>query len=124
MEQHGTTYAALSRELGISKNGFKYWEKIGNLPNTKILLKIADHFGVTVAWLTGNEGAENDKLPDDENELLEVFRQLNKSGKRQLIGKAYELLDSQQTPPSGDEIAPPDINLVSTVLDRGINTKK
>ena len=57
-------------------------------------------------------------------ELLGVFRKLTFSSKRQLLGKAYELLESQQTPPTGDKIAPPDISLVASVLDRGTVDKK
>lgn len=55
-------------------------------------------------------------LTDDEIELLEAYRQLGKSKKRQLLGKAYELLDSQSIP-QGDEVAPPDVDLVTSVLD-------
>ncbi len=56
----------------------------------------------------------------DEQELITAYRQLSKSGRRQLMGKAYELLDGQAAPKSGNEVSPPDIDLVSTVLDRGI----
>lgn len=58
-------------------------------------------------------------LTDDEIELLEAYRQLGKSKKRQLLGKAYELLDSQSIP-QGDKVAPPDVDLVTSVLDRGV----
>ncbi len=53
IDEHGTTYAAISRELGISKNGLKYWETAGNIPNMKILQKIADYFGTTIECLIG-----------------------------------------------------------------------
>ena len=118
MEQNDITYAALSRQLGISKNGFKYWETAGNLPNPRILLKIANHFGVSVDWLTGIDTTESNQIADDEHELLEVFRQLNKSGKRQLIGKAYELLDAQPQQRSGEEITTPDISVVTAVHNK------
>lgn len=59
IEKRGTTYAELSRELGISKNGLKYWETAGNIPNIRILKKIADHFGTTVEYLIGQTDDPN-----------------------------------------------------------------
>lgn len=56
-------------------------------------------------------------LADDEIELLEAYRQLSKSKKRQLLGKAYELLDSQNNPQSAADATPPDIDLVTSILD-------
>lgn len=121
MEEHGTTYAALSRELGISKNGLKYWETAGNIPNVRILQAIAEYFGTTVEYLVGQSDKEVSKSPsEDEVELLEIYRQLAKSGKRQLIGKAFELLDSQNNPLAEAEATPPDIDMVAPVLDRRI----
>ena len=121
MKERGTTYAALSKELGISKNGLKYWETAGNIPNVRILQTIADYFGTTVEYLVGQSDKEIAPKPsEDELELLEIYRQLAKSGKRQLIGKAYELLDSQNNPQAEAEATPPDIDMVAPVLDRGV----
>lgn len=120
IEQNRTTYAALSRELGISKNGLKYWETAGNLPNAEILFKIAKHFGVTVDYLTGIVAPTDMMITDEENELLEVFRQLSKSGRRQLVGKAYELLDGQGVPKSGNKTTSSDVSLVAPILERRI----
>lgn len=94
------------------------------------LATIAKIIHTTVAYLT--DQTDNPELPsehtekgssqnaviltDDEIELLEAYRQLSKSKKRQLLGKTYELLDRQSVP-QGDEVAPPDVDLVTSVLD-------
>lgn len=57
---------------------------------------------------------------DELIELNEVYIGLPKSGKRQLLGKAYELLDAQATPRTGDELIPPNIDMVATVMDSRI----
>ena len=97
------------------------------------LATIAKIIHTTVAYLT--DQTDNPELPsehtekgssqnaviltDDEIELLEAYRQLSKSKKRQLLGKTYELLDRQSVP-QGDEVAPPDVERVAPVLDRRI----
>lgn len=119
MRDNNVTYAALSKTLGISKNGLKYWESMGNTPSGEILIKIASYFGTTVESLIGQANEQNPQNSDEE-ELVGIFRKLSTSGKRQLMGKAYELLDAQVASKAGDKISPPDINMVSAVLDRGI----
>lgn len=59
---------------------------------------------------------DDDEL-NDSMELLESYKQLSKSKKRQALGKVYELLDSQSISQSGEEVAPPDVDLVTSVLD-------
>lgn len=114
-----TTYAAMSRAIGISKNGLTYWERNGNLPSGDVLSKIAAYLGVDVAdLLSGQKNA----LESDEQELLDVFRGLSLSGKRQLLGKAYELRDAQKN--AADEITPPDVDLAAALVDGRIGVKK
>ncbi len=57
---------------------------------------------------------------DELIELNEAYIGLPKSGKRQLMGKAYELLDAQSAPRTGDELTPPDANMAVTVIDSRI----
>ena len=54
-------------------------------------------------------------------ELVGIFRKLTFSSKKQLLGKAYELLDTQEILRTGEEeVAPPDIGLAPTRLDTGV----
>lgn len=50
----GKTPTGVALELNVSRATVNYW-KNGNAPKQKILLKIADYFGVTVDYLLGNE---------------------------------------------------------------------
>lgn len=63
---------------------------------------------------------KSDAEIEDEQELSEVYWKLNQSGRRQLMGKAYELLDSQNNPQAEAEATPPDIDMVAPILDRGV----
>lgn len=113
-----TTYAAMSREISISKNGLKYWETNGNLPSGDILDKIAKYLNVDISELVSAESKS--KLSPDEAELIAIYQKLNVSKKRQLLGKAYELQDSQESK-SDAAIAPPHVDLAALgVRDRQI----
>ena len=66
------------------------------------------------------EEHQMDTSSEDIEELVGVFKRLNFSSKRQLIGKAYELLDAQSRQCPGEEVTPPDISVVTAVHNSGI----
>ncbi len=79
---------------------------------------LAKELGVPISVFFSEETPK--PLPDEECELLEVYRQLTKSGKRQLLGKAYELLDTQPQQHPGEEVSPPNVSVVTAVHNSGI----
>lgn len=52
----GTNIATIERELGIGNGTIGKWAKAAKSPPYETLYKIATHFGVTVAELTGEAG--------------------------------------------------------------------
>lgn len=73
MEQRGYSAYRLAKILGVSNQGVLNWLDGGNVPHKKTRQKIADHFGITLAELDGDElpvlppeGAK--KAPDPEIE--------------------------------------------------------
>ena len=115
LHEEGVTYAAMSKAIGISKNGMKYWKDNDVLPRSDVIAKIADYLHTDIETLLAGE-SKIDKLSGDEQELLSVFRSLSLSGKRQLLGKAYELQDTQDSK-SDAAIAPPDVDLAAALVD-------
>ncbi len=120
-KQHSTTPTALLKKLGLSTSKVTAW-KNGSLPKMDTMQLIAKELKVPISTFFDEEVPK--PLPEDESELLDIYRQLGKSGKRQLIGKAYELLDAQIQQHPGEKITPPDISVVTAVHNSGINTKK
>lgn len=112
----GTTPTALVKRLGLSPSNVTTW-KNGTSPKLDVLEKLAAGLDVPVNAFLGADVQPEPALQPDEEELLETYRQLGKSGKRQLIGKAYELLDAQSAHPSGDRVTPPNIDMVTPVMD-------
>ena len=76
----GFTNYQLAKKLECSQSSVKNWLDGGNVPHKKTRQKIADHFGITLAELDGDElpvlppeGAK--KAPATEGEGLSAARQ-------------------------------------------------
>ena len=93
MEQRGYSAYRLAKILGVSNQGVLNWLDGGNVPHKKTRQKIADHFGITLAELDGDElpvlppeGAK--KAPATEGEGISVER-------KALLDIVYSLTDEQ-----------------------------
>lgn len=57
-KRRGISPSAAAIEMGINKGTVSIWKSKGTTPQTAILGKIADYFGVSVDYLLGNEPKE------------------------------------------------------------------
>lgn len=55
MQKSGLSNYKLAKELGCSQSSIKNWLDDNNIPHTKTRIKIAEHFGLTLAELDGDE---------------------------------------------------------------------
>lgn len=117
--ERNTTPTAVVKKIGLSSSKVTAW-KNGTIPKMNIVQQLAQELSVPVSSFFETETQPIAQLDPDEEELLETYRQLVRSGKRQLMGKAYELLDSQSTSATGGETAPPDLDMVTTIMDRRV----
>lgn len=105
MEQRGYSAYRLAKILGVSNQGVLNWLDGGNVPHKKTRQKIAEHFGITLAELDGNElpvlppeGAK--KAPATKGEayddkITRLYTQLPKLSDRQreiILGIVDEML--------------------------------
>lgn len=58
IKERGITQDQFNQDVGISKNTLSYWEKERRLPRPKKMQEIAEYFGCTVEYLTGEEDRE------------------------------------------------------------------
>lgn len=70
-KQKGISPSAAAIEMGINKGTVSIWKSKGTTPQTAILGKIADYFGVSVDYLLGNDQkqkapAESEGVSDDD----------------------------------------------------------
>lgn len=89
----GFTNYQLAKKLECSQSSVKNWLDGGNVPHKKTRQKIADHFGITLAELDGDElpvlppeGAK--KAPATEGEGISEER-------KALLNIVYSLTDEQ-----------------------------
>lgn len=64
-------------EIGIKKAAFDKWRQRGTVPGAETVQRIADYFGVSVAYLLGKEETpvrRADELSGEEQVWLSMFR--------------------------------------------------
>lgn len=96
LDEKGTTWAEVSKQLSIGRNQQKYWETHDSAPDGKTLVKLAEHFGVTSDYLLGIDTMKEKALmvlddPDltltaDEKWFILKLRQLDKEGRTVVEG--------------------------------------
>lgn len=84
LELKGITKADLARVAGVSPQSVNNWFARGTLGKNSAL-KIAEAYGVSVAWVLGEEVDENLGLKDKERRLLALFNQLPESEQDRMI---------------------------------------
>ena len=92
---HNLTQVEVAEKLGLAKMTYHNYETGRNEPNIKTLIKIADFYNITIDYLVGRDFA-NDYgcLSQEEQELLNNFRQMNQQARVMLLGesKAFSLM--------------------------------
>ena len=83
LQKNGVTPYKVSKETGVSQSTLSDWKRGISTPKSDKLQKIADYFGVSLAYLMGNEKEELSAidqknnpivLDDDALELLEELK--------------------------------------------------
>lgn len=94
----------ITKVLSLSNGVVGQWRKRKQNPSTEAIIKLAQYFGVTTDYLlcitdykTVAERYEHENtqalISAEADEIADVYQKLDISGKRQLMGKAYEFLD-------------------------------
>lgn len=75
-ELKGIKKAKVANDLGLSRQGYAYYENGQRTPSTKVLKQLAEYFGVTTDYLLGSESKPeqpNTKLsPNNSNTTMQV----------------------------------------------------
>lgn len=97
-KENNTTPTALALKLGLSKGNTSSWKKGGN-PSADVLIKIADELDCTIDLLLGRskKRLSLDKLSDDEQKLINIYKGLSQMNKGRLKERA-EMLAELETP--------------------------
>ena len=100
-KKNNTNPTALSKKLGLSKGNTSNWKNGGN-PSVDILCKIADELNCTTDALLGREDNQTTTLTNDEQELLENYRQLTDADKNEASKSVKGLADGITSETNGN----------------------
>lgn len=97
---HGLTQDELSKQLGISRSTIGMYESGAREPDFETLELIADYFNVDTDYLLGRTN-KTTYIPsafksEDENNLLQSYRNLSDLNKKKSVTYVENLLSNQQ----------------------------
>ena len=75
---HGVRTAQVARATGIDKATFSYWKKGKYTPKADKLQKIADYFGVTIAYLMGWDEEQVDQIAEERKTVTDSISAIDK----------------------------------------------
>lgn len=88
LEQKKISQSELSRKLNIKQSTISGWKQRKNEPEAELLEPISKALNVSLQWLiTGNESL-HEKIPEEEQNLLNFFKQCNQEGKNRILEQA------------------------------------
>lgn len=70
--KHKKSKSKVAEEIGLSRASAYGWTN-GAVPSDVNLKKIADYFGVTIEYLKGEEQAEKNPLPENEERIKQLY---------------------------------------------------
>lgn len=107
LKERNLTRSKFLSDLNMGKNQFKYWETKGT-PNPATLKVIADYFGVSVDYLTGNDDLMEEAIrvldesntTEQEKALLAMFRSTSEEGRLRIIQSVMNICDEIEKKPT------------------------
>lgn len=105
------TLEHLGSLFNVTKQTASRWETGDRFPSIETLYGLAEHFNVSIDYLTGRIDNSNiisnntDFIADEESELLEDFRQLNKHEQNIILGKISEMIYNKNIERNNMEVA-------------------
>lgn len=92
-QSKGMTMKELGKRIGTTESAISLYERGLREPPFQALLMMAEELGTTVGYLLGAEEQKTvPALTVTENQLLEIFRQLNDDGQTACLTMARSLL--------------------------------
>jgi len=94
--EKGLSPTATLQKLHISTSKLTAW-KNGSMPNSEFLIPISEFLEVSIDYLmTGKEkNSSTDKLSDDEQELLNMYKNMTDINKARLLERGQALIEQQ-----------------------------
>ncbi|MBV4366257.1 helix-turn-helix domain-containing protein [Erwinia phyllosphaerae] len=85
----GLSKMDMAKIAGVSPQSVNGWFKRGSISKTSAM-KLSTALDVSLSWLLGEGGDQQSELSADEMQLIEIYRQLGASEKRNMLA-AFEM---------------------------------
>lgn len=100
IKNSGKKQVEFLRDTGINRGTLGQWRTRGSVPNAETIQKIADYFGVSVAYLLGKEEKEEAATPKDdrsakEAQAMELFSRLSPEEQEIVLAQLRGLTDGR-----------------------------
>ena len=91
----GITGSQIKEKTGISTGNLSGIENGASLPSASALISLSKILNCTTDWILTGESpiSENRMLSDDERELLETYKHLDRRGRHRVHTVIYEEMD-------------------------------
>ena len=95
-EELGMTQTQLAEKMGVTKGAIGNYETDANSPKASMMYKIFEVLQCDANYLYQDDmfDAASVMLPEDEREMLRLYKQLNQEGKEKLADYADDLVRS------------------------------
>lgn len=93
IKNSGKKQVEFLRDTGINRGTLGQWRTRGSIPNAETIQKIADYFGVSVAYLLGKEDKES---AAEEAGAIPSFEKLTDANKEKVREYVELLLTAQR----------------------------
>lgn len=80
-QAQGLTQEELGKKLNVQKSAISKYEKGIVIPNGDVLKRLSAIFNVSTDYLLNNEVSRSEKYSEEETQLLNDYRYLDKEGK-------------------------------------------
>lgn len=107
-EELGMTQTQLAEKIGVTKGAVGNYETDANSPKASMMYRIFEALQCDANYLYQDDmfDAASVMLPEDEREMLRLYKQLNQEGKEKLVDYADDLVRSgKYIKNSSDEVA-------------------
>jgi len=107
--EKGTSPTAVLKEMGVTTSKLAAWNR-GALPKEEMMVRLAGALGCSVMDFFWDESDDRSKeeivgKDDDERDMLEIFRSLDRREKHDFMSMVYEFERRREIARGGDESA-------------------
>lgn len=107
--EKGMSPNAVCAEIGLSNSAYSKWTE-SSIPRASVLVKLSEYFGVSIAYLKGEEEPHPSATPiepltEQEKTLIRIYRDTTEEGRLEIIAAVMNIRRMQEKKPTAPKTA-------------------